>query len=743
MNKIIIFAALAAALTLSSCRKEESKNYDPGTLRTVHFTTSPYITKTVFGEKNSDNKYPVLWQDGDKVCPSLNFAKPESENYIEVTPTPDNYEIAEFSGKFPTAASYRFFFVSPAAAFKSANETNNTIMVEFPAGQTSTEESPDPAAQILFADTGVITEIPDPVNLEFYHLSAYLHIKITGINTETYEVQAVNITNEDRFLAGRIFYNLENHSFEASTEFNTISVATTTLTDVWCSVCPVDLSGGQLTIEVSTDKGTFTKTVNMPASADLTRGKVAKFTVNMAGVEPVTPVVYKAVTNTNQLNVGDKVIIAAADIDQAYAMSTGQNTNNRSAAGVSKTADEIVNPTDAVEIFELEDGIIPGHFAFKATGTPAPGYIYAANSASSGSNILKTKKTLDNSASWEIKIGDVTAGGKTWEEASIIFADIPSTGRGLIRFNSNDKLFTAYGNGSAQQAVKLYRLYKDASPHFNVTLPEGDIVYSSGAVEIPIYVFGNVDWTANVTGSAVFTDTSEASISGNGNTVLSLSLPELDSAVESESFTLTIFTTETVTESEFTFTIKQIKPIEVNNILFHELYWKGSVAGKNLLDYQESGNATTSVYGGVEIVYSQDSNSKFFDWPENGNVFLPVPYDGSLPHTGMDINLRIQKNGGWIKAAGVPCKGVKNATLTYKLNRNGVEYTASSDTDGVTVGDLTRTSGTSDWGKDYTEYSYPLTFSDGLTFFNFKITDSHASNHIYIADIKIVVTAVY
>ncbi len=553
MNKIIIFAALAAALTLSSCRKEESKNYDPDTLRTVHFTTSPYITKTVFGEKNSANKYPVLWQDGDKVCPSLNFAKPESENYIEVTPTSDTYESAEFSGEFPTAASYRFLFVSPAAAFKSANGTNKTIMVEFPAGQTSTEESPDPAAQILFADTGEITEITDPVNLEFDHLSAYLHITINGIATETYEVQAVNITNEDRFLAGRIFYNLENDSFEASTEFNTISVATTTLTDVWCSVCPVDLSGGQLTIVVSTDKGTFTKTVNMPASADLTRGKVAKFTVNMEGVEPATPVVYKAVTNTNQLNVGDKVIIAAADIDQAYAMSTGQNTNNRSAAGVSKTADEIVNPTEAVEIFELEDGIIPGHFAFKATRTP--GYIYAANTESSGSNILRTKNTLDNSASWDITIGNVTAGGKTWNNASIIFADIPSSGRGLIRFNSNDKLFTAYGPGSTQQAVKLYRLDEPASPHFKAALPDGKDYITYKGQEVQVYVFGNVGWTASVTGEGASLD----EISGTGNTVLTLTVPQNNSTEYTKAYTVTVTTTAEVATKSYTLNITQGK----------------------------------------------------------------------------------------------------------------------------------------------------------------------------------------
>ncbi len=743
MKKYIILAAFAAALAFSSCNKvdpkEEPKNDEQVALRTVNFCARPTETKTVFGSKNG-TKYPVLWQEGDKVCPSLNFAAPSSDNYITVTPE-NGGTSASFSGPVADAESYQFIFVSPAATFKSINKTNQTVMVEFPSGQTSTAASPDPAAQILFADTGELNPLPSQVDLEFGHLSAYLHLKFANVDLGTATVQAVNITSEDNTIAGRVFYHLDTETFEPSTNFHTIAVATTTLEDVWCGLCPGDFSGKQLTIEVSTDQGTFTKTLTMPASAILPSGKIAKFTVDMTGVSLVAPVVYKAITSANQLNVGDKVIIAAAGEDQAFAMSTGQNTNNRSAAGVTKTAEEITNPTDAVEIFELEDGVVPGHYAFKATRTS--GYIYAGNQASSGSNVLKTNDTKDNSASWAVSVEDVTVGGTTWENATRMFADIPSNGRGLLRFNSNDKLFAAYGNGTTQEAIKVYRLDEpaDNTPRFNVTLPNGIVYCSSAAVEVPVYVFGNVAWTASVTGDAVFTSTSTASVSGTGNAILSLSLPALAST--EESFVLTISTSESVAEPSFGFTVKHDRPIAVNDILFHEQYWTGSEKNQTLTQYQASGKATTFVYGGAEIVYSQDASSIFLDWPTNGNVFLPSPYEGDLSTTGMEINLRIQKNGGYLKASGIPCNGVKKATLTYKLNRNGTDYTASSDTEGVTVGTLTRTSGTSDWGKAYTEYSYPLTFSEGLSSFNFKITDSHASNHVYIADIKIVVTEIF
>ena len=737
MKKIMIFAALAAALTLSSCSKEESRNDVTGELRTVNFTTSTSNTKTIFGDKVSNN-YPILWQAGDKVCPSLNFSSPTEATDIPITPVGGGTG-ASFSGEFPDAATYQFFFVSPAAAFKTLSKADNYIGVEFPGGQTPTATSPDPVAQVLFANTGELTEIPNPVNLTFKHLSAYLHLNIINVNLGGATVQSVNITNEANPIAGRFRYYLDTETFTAYSPVNTIAVTTSSLTDIWCGLAPVDLSSGELIIVVSTDQGTFTKTVHMPASAKLTPGKIAKFTVDMDGVAIVSPVVYTAVTSTSQLNVGDKVIIAVADTNQAYALGSTQNTNNRAAAGVTKTADVLTNPTDAVEIFQLEDGIIPGHYAFRTTvGTgSADGYLYAANPEASGSNLLKTKGDVDNSASWDISLGTVS----TWENAAIIFADIPSTGRGLIRFNSEDKLFSAYGAGSTQQAVKLYRLDGSVSPYLNVTLPQGDVVVSSATVQVPVYVFGNVDWTATVTGDAVFTSTSSASASGTGATILNLSLPAIASA--EESYTLTVSTSEAVAKPSYAFTVKQIKSPAVDDILFHELYWTGSEKSQTLMQYLASGSASTVVYGGAKIVYSQDSKSKFYDWPANASVFVPQDYSGPLSTAGMENTFRIQANGGFMKAAGIPCKGVKSATLTYSLNRSGTVYTASSDTEGVTVGSQTKTSGTSDWGRTYNKYSYPLTFENGLDTFNFTITDSHASYHIYIADVKIVVTEVY
>ena len=400
----MIFAAFAAALALSaSCNKEVS-NDAPGqtALRTVTFNALPTDTKTVFGDKTG-SKYPVLWQEGDKINYTFNFGDIPTTP-LAVTPSADG-TTASFSGSFEEAESYQFIFVGPAEAFKSRNKSNGTIMVEFPSGQTSTAASPDPSAQILYANTGEITTLPESLEVNFSHLAAYLHLQFSNVALGDAVVQAVNITSDDYYIAGRLFYKFNDGVFEDSTSsmFHTIAVATTTLNDVWCALRPVDLSGKSLTVVVSTDKGTLTKTVNMPSSAALTGGKIGKFTVDMTGVVMESPVIYKAVTNANQLHIGDKVIIAAADVEQAFAMRTGQNTNNRSQAGVTKTLTEITNPSDEVEIIKLEDGVIPGHFALKATGAANSGYLYAA-SLDGAYNYLRTQANININASWAISI---------------------------------------------------------------------------------------------------------------------------------------------------------------------------------------------------------------------------------------------------------------------------------------------------------------------------------------------------
>ena len=147
------------------------------------------------------------------------------------------------------------------------------------------------------------------------------------------------------------------------------------------------------------------------------------------------------VTSASSLAVNDQIVIVAKDAN--YALSGNQKENNRGAAAVTKSGNNVTLNAD-VEVITLKAGTTAGTFAFD-TGN---GYLYAA---STSKNYLKTKSQLDANGSFNITI------------ASTGVATIKSAGnssKGWLRYNPNtgngDPLFSCYGSG--QQDVAIYKL---------------------------------------------------------------------------------------------------------------------------------------------------------------------------------------------------------------------------------------------------------------------------------------------
>lgn len=142
------------------------------------------------------------------------------------------------------------------------------------------------------------------------------------------------------------------------------------------------------------------------------------------------------VTDAAALSAGDNIVIVASAYD--YALSTNQKENNRGAEPVIKDG-QTVNVNDNVQFITLVSDDKQGTFAFN-TGE---GYLYAA---SSSSNYLKTKETLDDNASWIIAISDNVA-------------TIVAQGENVInnlKYNSTSKLFSCYAEGK-QKDVSIYK----------------------------------------------------------------------------------------------------------------------------------------------------------------------------------------------------------------------------------------------------------------------------------------------
>ena len=153
---------------------------------------------------------------------------------------------------------------------------------------------------------------------------------------------------------------------------------------------------------------------------------------------------WNLVTDASTLAVGDKIFIAAKNVE--YALSTN-GENNRTGVDITKdTTNKTATLNDNVQILTLETGSISNSFAFY-TGD---GYLYAA---SSSKNQLKTGTTLSANSSWTITIASASSGS-----AATIKAQGKNT-RNLLRYNSSSNLFSCYSSGQAE--VVIYKL--DAS----------------------------------------------------------------------------------------------------------------------------------------------------------------------------------------------------------------------------------------------------------------------------------------
>ena len=442
MRKFSFAIMLAAAATMFfSCQKEQAPKYEanPKADRTVTFSALPMgETKTAFGEPDG-NSYPTLWVENDAVKVSVNFATGKDAT---VTPSADGKK-ASFSveyDKAPEAAdTYTFYAVSPRAAVVSTSTSFQSWNLDIPSDQTPAAGSPDPAAQLLAANSSAYDAFPpaESVNLQFSHLTAYGCMTITGLGNTSVETVAITAGAD---IAGRWYYYPTSGEFTANSGSKTITIHTTSAQNIWFALAPVDLAGQSFKVTVN---GTISKEGTWPEGKAFQAGRIGKFSIDMSGAQQQEDQVYELVTNVSELTEGSKVIIAGAETE--VAMSSTQNPNNRGEASVTKSGNTISNPGDDVEIFTIEAGTVTGTYAFHASKNE--GYIYAA---SGSSNWLRTETALSANSSFAITLDD--AGVAT------VVAQGTNTNNHM-RHNAGSSCFSCYKEASSiTEKVAIYKL---------------------------------------------------------------------------------------------------------------------------------------------------------------------------------------------------------------------------------------------------------------------------------------------
>lgn len=287
--------------------------------------------------------------------------------------------------------------------------------------------------QSLAANNTIEVDNLDVTSITFYCMGAtktsriylnYLKVEYESLNSEEEVNQAAidNVINLINALPEVVTLSIEEDILDIEASYSALTALEKTKVTNYSILQTKRAELNTLMKDINTFRATSTK-ASMKFNYDVT---VTGSDYN---------VTYNLVYNANELKVGDVIVIAASDAN--YALSTTQNDNNRGQAKITKESN-IITFGDDVELITLERGTKDNTFALKTS----TGYLYAA---STSSNYLKTKATIDENASWLI---DYTDGTGTIKAQG-------SNSKNDLKYNSSAKLFSCYASG--QQAVQIYK----------------------------------------------------------------------------------------------------------------------------------------------------------------------------------------------------------------------------------------------------------------------------------------------
>ena len=184
-----------------------------------------------------------------------------------------------------------------------------------------------------------------------------------------------------------------------------------------------------------------------------------------------------------------------------------------------------------------------------------------------------------------------------------------------------------------------------------------------------------------------------------------------------------------------------VENAKVGDVLWGE-NWIGGVAGDTPAAYQIREAASTVVFGGGDVVYTQNSTStKLY---EDGLVYYNDV--ANLTDEKFRINLMVSKGNGFLNVDGIPCRKVKTAVLTYKSNSKlEGNHQLTTSTEGVTVGELSESSVPKFDLETKNTYTLTSTISinEGVDSFDLILTNMNAKSNIRVDGFELVVTEVY
>ncbi len=260
MLKKVFFAIAVASLLSAACRKESASQQSSSTEVQVSFTAPAEPvdpeTKSQFGPK-SGSSYSVQWEEGDKVSLSVTSDAGTTEPVsVRINPAPDGTTMMfDATLTLPSTGSFTITATAPAG------------VTAIPALQIPLSASPDPAAIFVKAETTLDALPTGDVSLQFKHVNAYGKLTLNNLPT-TKAVQSVELSGD---------------------AIAPLMIQTTSSKDIFFATAPAEVGGKTLKVKVVTAGGAYEASTTFPSGKAFQAGKVASFSVDMAGATAVTP----------------------------------------------------------------------------------------------------------------------------------------------------------------------------------------------------------------------------------------------------------------------------------------------------------------------------------------------------------------------------------------------------------------------------------------------------------------------
>lgn len=447
ISKALLFIAVSAMAAVS-CAKENIRPTQSGETQMVTFNATAVETKTVFGEK-SGNSYPTLWTTNEQVAVSYNGGELMT---TDITPSSDDKSASFTLGieKEAGAQTHKFVAVSPAASVTDVDKQGNSFYVYIPSTQTPLSGSCEEKAQLIAASKEYSDEeFDNHVELNFKHIPAYGNMSVL-LPSDAGTVESVSLS-ADYDLTGHFNYSFSNDELFALDAVKTVTIKTNKTDGLFFAVAPVDLSGKKMTVTVTTNKGVYTKEIDLSGKTlKFVVGQVSKFAVSGFTQSAARSEVWTLVTDASTLAVGDKLVIASNDKGAVAGdiVITGKKSVMTSVGSVKFSSDKdkisiVELPSDAVILTlggTVDSWTLTNENAEKLGGSNSAGNVYW------NSGITTWKITIDSKYGATIQVSTST-----------------STNRFL--YNVNYPRFLTYSSATSASMLlpQLYRLSSNSA----------------------------------------------------------------------------------------------------------------------------------------------------------------------------------------------------------------------------------------------------------------------------------------